>query len=150
MAGKQNTQLWGPGAEVEPGEVSTKYSSQTRPLAQDLSAADWIALLNSAKHIFGQAETRILWRSSPLPQPPELPLIESMFVDECLERKIGCSISAGDLYQHYCSWCRGNGYEPKSVQRLGRALTKHGFSRRKKSQIRYKNIRIRRAGQGVA
>ena len=152
----ENARLEGPGAVKVEGPTTTACSNtpgKTQDLfaaSLEMSAGDWIQLLKAASRIFGQAEARILWRGSPLPQPPDLPPIESSFVEHCLERKLGCSMRASEIYKAYCTWCDANGFEPLSVRGLGGALTRLGFTRRRSNQNLYMNVRLRRAGQGVA
>ena len=47
------------------------------------------------------------------------------FIDACLRRVEGASITAGKLHEYYCGWCSESGLKPWNATAFGRAMPKH-------------------------
>lgn len=112
----------------------------------ELTGADWISLVRLAHDVEGPAAARALWQASPLPKPPDRPMIVAMFADECIQQKAGARVRASDLHALYTLWCESKNYDPLGPSGFGRAMTKLGYERIKVSVLHYKNVKISSIG----
>ena len=136
----------GENPPVESKRVSSGLANSQDLFAAglEMSAADWIAIVEAARRIFGRSAAAALWRQSPLPRIDQLPLLEARFLEEVVVQLTYRSAAAAELHSAYVEWSRENGCEPLSAGGFGRAMTRFGLERRKSGCGIYQHIALRR------
>ncbi len=69
------------------------------------------------------------------------------FLSDCTEASAGESVTVGDLYRCYSSWCKDLGLKPASATRLSLNLKERGFAQARTKASRYWS-RLRLTEQG--
>jgi putative DNA primase/helicase len=62
------------------------------------------------------------------------------FLADSTTRKVGGTVKASVLYNHYRQWCESAGETPLSQKSFGAAMTERGFSKFTSNGVRYRDL----------